>query len=553
MSQLPSPNWYPPGAGAPQQNWSPNSTMNAPGPQNMGAAQGGTEVALAAPSAEMALLQLQEMQNQMMAIKMDPYVFGGVNRPSFLDCIYPFCDWTFLMMILMFLGSVVGVGIVLGDSSKDNIYKAINATNYSTLENAIKPFIKINESQCTLNGLTGSFGSICLEDTLNAASFTLLLSFWNTLRASLWIIAAVFSFLAVVLALLVHLQRHPYYMSAGIMTPEKQMEFLQMSPADQQMFLFQLQQTMMQQVPGCCGSAGVSVYDTPYYAFMRVAWGFSGIISLVIMMIGVISCSTFVSFFKDNTTEILQNFWTGYFSKYIISTVVVGVYLAWPIAVNGVELAVWIIGFLPWLIVRICIKPGIERLRPSLPLSEVPGYIRMDMFFMDFQDIKRLGFSRLQWMILTDSERPFFDCCEDPTIIRDPGVINSMLGGFNMGAFGNARPPGSLAGPQQGQPETHRSHHHNKDENEVGEEAPKSRSHRNRDEGEGESKSRRHRMSRTKDGNGALEGSSIQHRHRSKEGREQSGHRHSGSHRRHSKRNTEEKSPQAEMDALMDL
>lgn len=485
--------------------------------------------------AELAALQLQELQNQMTTVQLDPYVFGSPGMPGFLEFIYPFCDWTFVLMVLMFLGSVVGLGVVLGDYKRDNIFKLFEVTNTAELEKAIAPFIQnINQSTCTHAMLFGSFGTVCLEGSLNANTFAVQMSLWNNARGALWCLAAFFTTVALIYALAIHVQRHPYGLQADIMSPEKQMELLRMTPAQQQMYFYQLRQTMMQQGPGCCGSSGIEVYDTPFYAFLRVAWGFSGITTFVWIATVLVSFYTFMDYYLEHTSGQLNKFWHDYTTKYISTLLVVGVYLTWPILCNLLELVVWLVGFLPWVGIRLCLKPGIERLRPSLPLSKLPGYIRADMFFMDFQDFKRLGFSRLQWMLLTESEKPFFDCCEDPTLIRDPDAVNAMVGGafpLNMEmAMANAmksdpnvtesKETVQEQDVEHGHSRRHRSSGGRRNEEEdVGEERSASR-HRRRSRskaqgsGGGESKSRRHRSGRRDPNDLAAGGEESKSRHK---------------------------------------
>lgn len=550
------------------------------------------------PPPEVTAAQLQELQNKMMVVQMDPYVCGGFNRPGFLDFIYPFCDWTFVLMILLFLGSIVGMSIILGGKSTDNIFSTFDAGNTTDLQTAIEALISVNPTSCTERALLGSFGTVCMEGCMNAATFAVQLSQWNNARGTLWIIATVFSGLAVVYAIAIHVQRHPTEFQGEIMTPEMQMEFLRMTPAQQQMFFFQLQQTMAQQASVCCGGVGMEVYDTPFYAFLRFAWGFCGLVVLSWSVNVLISFWAFSGFYADHTTGDLKDFWDSYNSKFNASMISVLVFLAWPLVCFVLELVVWIIGFIPWLVVRMAAKPGIERFRPSLPLSSIPGYIRCDMFFMDFQDLKRLGFSRLQWMLLTDSERPFFDCLEDPTLIRDPDMMAQMLGGapplrqeaaaapggmpqkadvLEAAKEESAQPEGRKKDLESGQKERSasrhrrhrsksvdgksRSHRHRKSRKDLNESlgnvaaAPedsksKKRRHRRSESGTG----RRHRSrSQSRSGQEAEDESRRPHRSGSRRRRSGTGSRHA------SRKNTEDKSAasnppgQPELDALLQM
>lgn len=376
---------------------------------------------------------LAEMQAQMMVRPIDPY-FIGDGTSSFYEFIYPFCDWTFALMAVLFLASIAGLGIVVGGNGPDNIFQAVNASSIAELDERIAAMTITegglnvtegeteNETVCTTTAVFGSFGDVCLEESINSYVFVMLLSHLNVGRGALWCLALFFSFLAVAFALVIHAQRNPR--KNPFESPFFQAEFLQMSPTQQALFL---QQNM--QMPGCCGSSGVSVYDTPYYAFLRFAWGFVGCVVFVWIAVLLVPFFTFIPYFIDHTNGELRAFWEGYYTKYLPTILCVGAYLAWPIVSHVLEAIVWVVGIIPWFIIRSFLKPGIERFRPEMNLSELPGYIRADMFFMDCQDIKRCGFSRLQWMLLTDTHTPFMDCCEDPLLIRDPDTMQSMVRG----------------------------------------------------------------------------------------------------------------------------
>ncbi|KPI83701.1 hypothetical protein ABL78_7252 [Leptomonas seymouri] len=303
---------------------------------------------------------------------------------------------------------------------------------------------------CTYRSLLGSFGTICMEDNLNANTFAVQLSSWTNARATLWFLAMVYSFLTLLYAVLISAQRHS---SAGAMgaacdaialptiTPQEQEEFMKMTPQQQQAFMQEYQQRVamvQQQHPnagylrrpgaGCCGAdSGIELYDTPFYEFVRIAWLISGLTAFVWTCNLFISFWAFSDFYIKQTSGPLKAFWNTYASKMNGSLIAVTIFLAWPLCNAVVELAVWLIGILPWLIVRSTCKRGVEGYRPALPLSQLPMYIRTDMFFMDFQDIKRLGFSRQAWIMLTGSDRPFFDSCDDPTVDKDPAMTQLMM------------------------------------------------------------------------------------------------------------------------------
>lgn len=333
---------------------------------------------------------------------------------------------------------------VLGDAL--NAASAAAAAGASTAVTNASTRYAISHN-CTQRKLLGSFGAICMEDNMFANTFAVQLSSWTNARDTLWFLAMVYSTFALLYAILINVQRHPAAgtMGAGAnalppITPEEQDEFMKMTPQQQQAFMQEYQQrvgAVLQQDPnagmpqapgaGCCGAdSGIEFYDTPYYEFVRIAWFVSGLTAFVWTCNLFISFWAFSNFYIEHTTGPLRLFWRDYARKMNASLVVVTIFLAWPFCNFFLELVVWLIGALPWLVIRSTCKRGIEMYRPALPLSQLPMYIRADMFFMDFQDVKRLGFSRQAWIMLTGSDRPFFDSCDDPTVDKDPAMTQLM-------------------------------------------------------------------------------------------------------------------------------
>ncbi|CAG9568238.1 conserved hypothetical protein [Leishmania major strain Friedlin] len=326
------------------------------------------------------------------------------------------------------------------------------AVEAAASESSIPAAILVPAHSCTRRRLFGSFGELCMEDNMYANTFAVQLSFWNDARDTLWILAMVYSFLTVLYAVLINVRRHASGASVEVargssfmlpsITPQQQEEFVKMTPQQQQAFIqeFQQQVAMMQQQNpsavfpsqqqpgvGCCGSdRGIEFYETPFYEFVRFAWLFSGLTTFAWTCNLFISFWSFSYFYIRETTGPLNTFWTVYTHKMEATLIVVTVFLAWPLCNFVLELIVLVALVLPWLVIRSTWKRGIQMYRPALPPSQLPAYIRADMFFMDFQDVKRLGFSRLAWIILTDSEKPFFEGCEDPTVDKDPAMTQLM-------------------------------------------------------------------------------------------------------------------------------
>ncbi|AYU75964.1 hypothetical protein LdCL_050010900 [Leishmania donovani] len=377
----------------------------------------------------------------------------GVHNATALDAaMMPYIRWMNTKPTILIDGSsgvpsnaVEAVETALLASSE----YAVEAT---ASESSISAPILVPAHNCTRRRLFGSFGELCMEDNMYANTFAVQLSFWNDARDTLWILAMVYSFLTVLYAVLINVRRHASCASVEgargssfmlpSITPQQQEEFVKMTPQQQQAFIQEFQQqvaTVQQQNPsavfpsqqppgvGCCGSdRGIEFYETPFYEFVRFAWLFSGLTTFAWTCNLFISFWSFSYFYIRETTGPLNAFWTVYTRKMEATLIVVAVFLAWPLCNFVLELVVLVALVLPWLVIRSTWKRGIQMYRPALPPSQLPAYIRADMFFMDFQDVKRLGFSRLAWIILTDSEKPFFEGCEDPTVDKDPAMTQLM-------------------------------------------------------------------------------------------------------------------------------
>lgn len=87
-------------------------------------------------------------------------------------------------MLIFTICSVIGLGIIVGIKTNDNIFDHFNVTNTKQLQEAIAPYItnintnaSVSDLQCTApRRLLGSFGVICREDTLAAPTIAVQLS-----------------------------------------------------------------------------------------------------------------------------------------------------------------------------------------------------------------------------------------------------------------------------------------------------------------------------------------------------------------------------------------
>jgi hypothetical protein len=345
------------------------------------------------------------------------------------------CDLTCWAVGLFFILSLIGFAVVLGTKNPDNIFDKFSVTTTRQLDAAMIPLIpyRTNLSAlcnvtnvtventtaapvatttlapnttaapttatapvaatplwvagCTQRTIFGSFGTVCMEDTLNAGTMVANLSHWNNFRGTLYFLAFIITTFFMVVVYAVHRQKHP------------QGGFLNNSQIGQQAGV----------------SPNINLFGTELYEVFRCVWFVSGLIVFFWVANAMTSYWNFIGFWKNNTEGSLHEFWVAYDKKFVASVVCVTIYLAWPIFLIGLEIAVWIVFVIPYMAVRCMLKPGIENVRPDVPAADMPGWVRTDMFFTEIQQIRRLGFSNRLWEMVTGSKEAFcpaMDCCQ---------------------------------------------------------------------------------------------------------------------------------------------
>ncbi len=328
--------------------------------------------------------------------------------------------------------TIIGIAIVIGVQSTDNIFAKFDAQDSASLQTSILkdiPYLLAGKNKSRLytelaltmlcpvlqpcpgqntsvtqpplsidslpadpawtfacsvpQKVTGSFGTVCMEDTLNAATFTVQLASWNNSRGTLYFFAIVLTAFAMIMAYLVHRQKNP--------------QMMPMNTSHSGAYPI---------------SPPISVYGTPFYEMFRVGWGITSFIIVFWIANLLTSYKQFGDFYLANTSGSLQSFWADYDKKFIASVVCVGIYLCWPLVHFGIEVGLWVAFILPWYLLRSMCKPGLENMRYDVPLESQPGWVRLDMFFTEFSDIKRLGFSARAWEFMTGTKDAFCNCCE---------------------------------------------------------------------------------------------------------------------------------------------
>jgi hypothetical protein len=230
-----------------------------------------------------------------------------------------------------------------------------------------------------------------------------MLGVWNDFRGTLYFLAFVLTVAILFFIVIVHRQKHPS--NAPAQHPNV--------------------------APG--QSPPIDIYGTPLYDCLRVAWFISSIITFLWVVNAMYSYWTIAPAWKSASTGPLNSFLVAYDKKFVASVVCVTIYLCWPLANILLEIGIFFAGVVPWLIFRSTCKQGLDAIRfPETPTSELPGWVRTDVFFTEFDCIKRLGCTKSQWKLLTGSDEPFVEgCCPvDPNAVAPP-----------VAGFGGDRPP----------------------------------------------------------------------------------------------------------------
>ncbi|CUE69611.1 transmembrane protein, putative [Bodo saltans] len=381
--------------------------------------------------------QGQCCQCQQYGQPVDPYCCGppAPEQQEMAFC----CDLTCWTVGLFFILSVIGFAVVLGTKSPDNIFDKFSVSTTRQLDAAIVPLIpyrtslaalcianattnttpaptatnttlapvntttvapattttvapttaspSASVSGCTQKHIFGTFGTVCMEDTLYAGTMVANLSHWNNFRGTLYFLAFIITFFFMLVVYAVHRQKHP---QGGFMNSSQVGQQLGVSP-------------------------NINLFGTELYEVFRCVWFVSGLIVFFWVANAMTSYWNFIGFWKNNTEGALHDFWVAYDKKFVASVVCVTIYLAWPIFLIGLEIAIWIVFVIPYMAVRCMLKPGIENVRPDVPAADMPGWVRTDMFFTEIQQIRRLGFSTRLWEMVTGSKEAFcptMDCCQ---------------------------------------------------------------------------------------------------------------------------------------------
>ena len=318
----------------------------------------------------------------------------------------------------------------------------------------------------TTTSLAGTFGKLCVEQSLTATAFYFQLYNWTVFRDTLYFIAMCGTVLTLILIYIFHRQRNPSPFGGG---------------ANQSMMM--QNGGMGANRSGMMGSPGggmnttmpqygnnnnnggftgmfteqpIQFAGTSFYTLFRFAWGCVSVIIFLWVATQMYSFWRVIGDYKDMTTNELHDFWVDYEKKFVGTVVCITIFLCWPLFHLGLELCLFIVGIIPWYAYRNMCKPGLENYRYTIdtPLDAIPGWVRIDMFFADFLQLQRLGFSVEMWKMLTGSHTPFFEsCCENTNamlvVLPNPADGGESGQGQGHGTSSSTSMAGMMGNSQQ--------------------------------------------------------------------------------------------------------
>ncbi|RHW71522.1 hypothetical protein DPX39_070082000 [Trypanosoma brucei equiperdum] len=371
----------------------------------------------------------------------NPYCCGPPTEPGGpLNCCASMCDRTFVAMVFFFLLSTSAFATIMSLGDKDNILVKFKVPNTRALQAKINSNIVSSSGGCTDGFFTDS--RLCMGDGIDAFALTVQLKTWSTQRNAMYFLAMIYSLFTLLYAYLINFHRrsnrgandendplassqhqHGGHQGSAVGYPSVKGQLDATINDSQQGSQNTQMQPGLQMSPRTGAADPIQVYGIPFYETMRCAWfvmGFAVVTWTYTLMASYMAQS---QQYRDRASGELQQFLTAFHQRFIATVVCVTIYLAWPISNILIEIALWFVLIIPWLIYRTMCNPGLGNLRPDVPLDEMPGCIRLDMFFMDFADTRRLGFSDSQWRLLTGTGKPFFaSCVDESTIDRDPSM-----------------------------------------------------------------------------------------------------------------------------------
>jgi hypothetical protein len=185
----------------------------------------------------------------------------------------------------------------------------------------------------------------------------------------------------------------------------------------------------------------ISFSGTPFYYIFRAVWFCVGLVVFLWTATVMYEYWNVMSQYKLFTEGDLKKFMINYDKKFVPSVIVITIFLAWPLCNMALEVGFFVVLLIPYYFYRNMAKQGIEFIRYPIetPLDAIPGWVRLDTFFTEFRQAKRLGFSLPLWYIVTGTYDEYLDCMGPPNMMPPPGYPGAPQSGQQSAFGGNGR------------------------------------------------------------------------------------------------------------------
>eukprot|EP00758_Cryptobia_borreli_P008166 Tbor_TRINITY_DN5367_c5_g3::TRINITY_DN5367_c5_g3_i1::g.3814::m.3814 len=317
---------------------------------------------------------------------------------------------TGFLTVVSFIGLIVV--LVVNDADKiTNIYPNLASTGdlQKKMESDIV-VIKEAGGKPICNALNeafiGTWGlRLCVEQALTAGTLYLFISRWNIFRDALYIMAFIGCFITLILIIAIHRTRFPYIVD-GIPVHPTQIPPVQFS-------------------------------STNFFYVFRASWFLASCVTSLWVASVMYEYWTLIDVFIGATSGPLHNFLVNFDIKFVPSVCCGTILVCWPIFHLALEICIFFIFVIPYYIFRNLCKQGIEFMRypDRIHLDSLPGFVRIDMFFTECNQAKRLGFSGPLWHYITGTTEGFLDCFGPQIPMNNGGVKIYPTGQQPMGVM----------------------------------------------------------------------------------------------------------------------
>jgi hypothetical protein len=302
----------------------------------------------------------------------------------------PNCDATVCCVGLAFVVTLIGLLISFTTFDEDllHVYTCNTSTEFAEAaylhnRNHVENIAAAAALPLTSSGLrhvspchderplTGSpSGVVCVDGLLEADVMLANLARWRVFRSSLYFLAAGGSFVTLLAASIIDDKRG-----------------------------------------GCARRRhnGLWFYGTPLYYAFRMAWAAASVPTLLWIAGEMHQYWWIIDAYTQRTTGPLHDFWAAFEDRFGWKIVCLGVFLCWPIVHLLLEAVIAVVGFVPWVVWVDKFDPRMAApgpyIDPAKPHDEHSACIRAHLFFAEWRQLARFGFSEGQWELLLSEPR----------------------------------------------------------------------------------------------------------------------------------------------------